>query len=40
MAGKTARFEVGDWYHVAANAEHAAEFEVDSSEIEFWFHRD
>jgi hypothetical protein len=22
-----------------ANAEHAAEFEVESSEIEFWFHR-
>ena len=39
MAGKTTRFEVGEWYHVPANAEHAAEFEVESAEIEFWFHR-
>ena len=39
MAGKSTRFEVGEWYHVPANAEHAAEFEVESSEIEFWFHR-
>lgn len=27
----------GDWYHVPANVEHAAEFTVDSAEIEFWF---
>lgn len=27
----------GDWYHVPANVEHAAEFETDSAEIEFWF---
>ena len=39
IAGKTSRFEVGDWYHVPANAEHAAEFEVESAEIEFWFHQ-
>jgi len=37
MAGKTNRFGVGEWYHVPANAEHAAEFEVESAEIEFWF---
>lgn len=40
MDGKTSRFGVGDWYHVPANAEHAAEFEVDSDEIEFWFRPD
>ena len=39
MAGKTNRFGVGDWYHVPANAELAAEFEVESTEIEFWFHQ-
>lgn len=27
----------GDWYHVPANTEHAATFESDSAEIEFWF---
>jgi quercetin dioxygenase-like cupin family protein len=27
----------GDWYHVPAGAEHAARFDVDSAEIEFWF---
>ena len=38
MGGKETRFEMGDWYHVPANAVHAARFDVDSSEIEFWFH--
>lgn len=37
--GKTERFGVGDWYHVPAETPHAAQFEEDSSEIEFWFHR-
>ena len=27
----------GEWYHVPAGVEHAAEFEYDSAEIEFWF---
>ncbi len=27
----------GDWYHVPATVEHAAEFKMDSAEIEFWF---
>jgi quercetin dioxygenase-like cupin family protein len=27
----------GQWYHVPANVEHAAEFATDSAEIEFWF---
>jgi len=35
--GKTERFAVGDWYQVPANIEHSAEFEVETSEIEFWF---
>ena len=37
MDGKVQRFGVGDWYHVPANAEHAAEFEQETDEIEFWF---
>ena len=35
--GKETRYGVGDWYALDANEEHAARFEVDSSEIEFWF---
>jgi quercetin dioxygenase-like cupin family protein len=27
----------GDWYHVGPGVDHAAEFTVDSAEIEFWF---
>ena len=29
--------EAGEWYHVPAGVEHAARFETDSAEIEFWF---
>lgn len=35
--GVSQKFGVGDWYHVPANIEHAAKFEVDTDEIEFWF---
>ena len=34
---KEQRFYPGDWYHVPANKVHAARFEKDTSEIEFWF---
>ena len=27
----------GDWYHVPVGMEHAARFDTDSAEIEFWF---
>jgi len=37
MDGKTTRYGVGDWYHVPAQAEHAAQFERETDEIEFWF---
>jgi quercetin dioxygenase-like cupin family protein len=37
MEGKTQRFGAGEWYHVPANKEHAAEFPVETAEIEFWF---
>ena len=32
------RYGPGDWYHVPALVVHAARFEQDTSEIEFWFH--
>jgi len=31
------RYGAGDWYHVPAGAEHAARFEKETDEIEFWF---
>lgn len=37
MNGDTMRFGVGDWYHVPAGAEHAARFDVETDEVEFWF---
>lgn len=37
MDGQTRRYGVGDWYHVPAGREHAARFEVETDEIEFWF---
>ena len=39
MNGERKRFGIGDWYCVPAHVEHAAQFEVDTDEIEFWFHR-
>ncbi|WP_444921710.1 cupin domain-containing protein [Microbulbifer sp. CnH-101-G] len=40
MNGVVQRFGVGDWYHVPAYTEHAASFEQDTDEIEFWFNSD
>ena len=37
MDGTVRRHGIGSWYHVPANAAHAASFEVATSEIEFWF---
>jgi len=37
MNGKTERIGVGQWYHVPANVEHSARFEVETDELEFWF---
>lgn len=37
MNGETQRIGQGEWYHVPANAEHAAEFPKATAEIEFWF---
>jgi len=35
--GEETRYRAGDWYHLPARAVHAARFEVETSEIEFWF---
>ena len=38
IEGRERRYGPGDWYHVPARAVHAARFEKNTSEIEFWFH--
>jgi len=35
--GKETRYGPGDWYHLPPEQEHSARFDVDTSEIEFWF---
>lgn len=35
--GKETRYGPGDWYQLPAKLVHAARFEVETSEIEFWF---
>ena len=35
--GEKQHYAAGEWYHVPANVEHAAEFVVETEEIEFWF---
>lgn len=37
VGGVESRYGPGDWYRVEAHEEHAARFEVATSEIEFWF---
>lgn len=36
--GSTTRITTDEWYHVPANVEHSAKFEVETDEVEFWFH--
>jgi quercetin dioxygenase-like cupin family protein len=36
--GTETRYGTGSWYHIAAKHKHAARFEIETSEIEFWFH--
>jgi quercetin dioxygenase-like cupin family protein len=38
LEGKESRYGPGQWYHVPARAVHAARFEKETSEIEFWFY--
>ena len=35
--GVESRYGPGDWYHIGPGVEHAARFEVETAEIEFWF---
>ena len=39
LDGRESRYGPGDWYHVPARAVHAARFDNETSEIEFWFHQ-
>lgn len=38
--GEERRYGPGDWYYLDAEQEHAARFDVETSEIEFWFDAD
>ena len=38
MNGEEIRVGVGEWYYVPAHIEHSARFDVETDEIEFWFH--
>lgn len=35
--GTETRYGPGDWYHLKPEQPHAARFDVDTAEIEFWF---
>ena len=37
--GAETRYKAGEWYHLAAKRKHAARFDVETSEIEFWFRK-
>ena len=37
VSGVEKRYGPGDWYHIDANEDHSARFDVPTSEIEFWF---
>ena len=37
MNDEEIRIPQGQWYHVPAGVEHAARFDVETDEIEFWF---
>ena len=37
VGGQEQRYGIGDWYHLDPGEEHAARFEVETAEIEFWF---
>ena len=37
QAGEVTIIGTGQWYHVPANVEHSARFEVETDEVEFWF---
>lgn len=38
LDGNETHYGPGQWYHVPANVIHAAQFEKETSEIEFWFY--
>lgn len=38
LDGRETRYGPGMWYHIPAGTCHAARFEKETSEIEFWFY--
>ncbi len=38
IEGVTTKVATGEWYHVPAHIEHSAKFEIETDEIELWFH--
>lgn len=40
MDGTTTLIKMGQWYHVPAHTTHAAKFDTETDEIEFWFKPD
>ena len=38
--GRETRYGPGDWYHLLPGQVHAARFDMDTAEIEFWFDAD
>ena len=38
MNNTVTKITAGQWYHVPANVEHSAAFEVETDEVEFWFY--
>lgn len=40
MDGVERRISAGEWYHVPAHTVHAARFEEETDEVEFWFKSD
>ena len=38
LNGQETRYRTGEWYHIPAHQPHAARFDQETAEIEFWFH--
>ncbi|MFT6897645.1 MAG: quercetin dioxygenase-like cupin family protein [Paraglaciecola sp.] len=36
MNGEVTKVAKGEWYHVPANVEHSANFDIETDEVEFW----
>ena len=39
VGDRETRYGPGDWYHLMPGEAHAARFDINTSEVEFWFNR-